>query len=178
VALAGREGPNVTAPSPHAASGQLARVLRVVDGDTIVVSIEGTMERVRYIGVDAPELARAGDGLVAECGANAARAANEELVADAEVRLERDVSDRDRFGRLLRHVWLGDTLVTEALAARGAVEARSYPPDIALDGRLSAAEDEARAARAGMWGQCVEGGSWREASTDSMNWQRAFASRI
>jgi micrococcal nuclease len=177
VAFIGRDDPS-NAASPAAATGDRAHVLRVVDGDTIVVSVGGTTERVRYIGVDAPELARSDEGLAAECGAEAARAANEELVADAEVRLERDVTDRDRFGRLLRHVWRGDTLVTEALVARGAVEARSYPPDTALDDRLARADQEARDAGAGMWGQCAGSGSPGEAAADSRNWHRAFASRI
>jgi micrococcal nuclease len=132
-------------------------VVRVVDGDTVVVDLAGVRERVRYIGLDAPEVGNAENGTIAECGGEAARAANEALVAGSEVGLERDVSDRDRFGRLLRHVWIlsgEDRLVGALLLADGAVEARSYAPDTGRDGQLDALEREAREDRDGIWGAC------------------------
>ena len=134
-----------------------ATVTRVVDGDTIVVRLDGREERVRYIGLDAPEVANVGAGTVAECGGDEARTANERLVAGEQIVLERDVSDRDRFGRLLRHVWLEDggwRLVGRELVEAGAAEARSYPPDTTRDGELDAAERSARGRAAGMWGSC------------------------
>jgi micrococcal nuclease len=134
-----------------------AQVLRVVDGDTIVVLVEGRQERVRYIGLDAPEVANAGSGAVAECGGNEARDANDRLVAAEKLVLERDVSDRDRFGRLLRHAWLtndGWRLVGLEMVEAGAVEARSYPPDTTRDADLDAAERRARDRSAGIWGAC------------------------
>lgn len=140
------------------ASAAVARVVRIVDGDTAIVESDGRDRRVRFIGVDAPELARPADGMPAECGADAARLAAEALLAGEEIRLERDVSDQDRFGRLLRHPWLLDggewRLATELLVRDGHLEARSYPPDVRHDGRLSEAEQEARAAGAGVWGAC------------------------
>lgn len=154
-----------TAPSasPAAADGgpdgstERAQVVRVVDGDTIVVRIGGRDERVRYIGLDAPEVANAGAGTDAECGGDEARAANDRLVAGEEVVLERDVSDRDRFGRLLRHAWLPNgtwRLIGLELVEEGAVEARSYPPDTTRDAELDAAERRARDQEAGIWGEC------------------------
>lgn len=134
-----------------------AEVIRVVDGDTIVVRIDGRDERVRYIGVDAPEVANAAAGTVPECGGDDAQAANEALVAGASLVLERDVSDRDRFGRLLRHAWLAGEpwrLVGLELVEAGAVEARAYPPDTARDRELDAAERAAREREAGIWGAC------------------------
>lgn len=134
-----------------------AEVVRVVDGDTIVVRIDGRQERVRYIGLDAPELADLVGGTPAECGADDAAEANERLVAGAPLVLERDASDRDRFGRLLRHAWIpGDEWrhVGVELVRGGAVEARSYPPDTGRDAELAAAERGAREARAGIWGAC------------------------
>lgn len=134
-----------------------AEVLRVVDGDTIVVLIDGREERVRYIGLDAPEVASEGAGTEAECGGDEARAANGYLVAGEEVVLERDVSDRDRFGRLLRHVWLeadGWRLIGLELVEAGAVEARSYRPDTTRDPEVDAAEQRARDRGAGIWGAC------------------------
>jgi micrococcal nuclease len=134
-----------------------AQVLRVVDGDTIVVRIGGREERVRYIGLDAPEVANATAGTDAECGGDEARAANDRLVAGEDLLLERDVSDRDRFGRLLRHAWLANgtwRLIGHELVEAGAVEARSYPPDTTRDEELDAAERRARHRGAGIWGPC------------------------
>ena len=138
--------------------GVAAVVEHVTDGDTIVVSVAGIRERVRYIGLDAPEVADAQEGTPAECGGDAARLANAALVDGREVVLERDASDRDRFGRLLRHVWVesadGWFLVGERLVSTGAVEARSYPPDTARDDQLDAAERQARDGSLGIWGRC------------------------
>lgn len=132
-------------------------VLRVVDGDTIIVRIGGRDERVRYIGVNAPELASAERGLDDECGALDAAEANRELIEGRTVALERDVSERDRFGRLLRHVWVdrdGWRLVQEALVESGAIRAQSYPPDTSRDPQLDAAERAARSAGRGIWASC------------------------
>jgi micrococcal nuclease len=148
--------PRVTDGGPDG-STERAEVIRVVDGDTIVVRIGGDEERVRYIGLDAPEVADAGAGTAAECGADEARAVNERLVVGEPVVLERDVSDRDRFGRLLRHAWLeagGWRLIGLELVEAGAVEARSYPPDTGRDAQLDAAERSARDLGAGIWGAC------------------------
>jgi micrococcal nuclease len=135
--------------------GERARVERVVDGDTLVVRVDGRTDRVRHIGIDAPEL----DPV--ECHAVEALRHHERLVEGVELRLERDGSDRDRFGRLLRHAWLevGGSVrhVGEELVAAGAARARSYPPDTGMDRRLRAAEDHARREGAGMWGACDAG---------------------
>ncbi len=152
-----------TSPTASDSGGPLGtvergRVVRVADGDTITVEIEGTRERVRYVGVDAPEVANAGSGSPAECGADAATEANRLLVEDVELVLERDATDRDRFGRLLRHPWVLDDgewrSVTEDLVRSGSIEARTFEPDTLHDERLDRAEREARAARAGIWGSC------------------------
>lgn len=138
-------------------STEQGEVVRVVDGDTIIVRIGGEEERVRYIGVNAPELANVERGVDAECGALEAALANRELLEGRSVALERDVTERDRFGRLLRHVWVdhdGWRLATEALVESGAIRARSYPPDTSRDPQLEAAEGAARSARRGIWGSC------------------------
>lgn len=153
------------APSSVAGSGsggpdgdtERAEVVRVLDGDTIVVRIDGREQRVRYIGLDAPEVANGEAGTAAECGGDEARAANAALVSGQELVLERDVSDRDRFGRLLRHAWLdggGWRLIGRELVEAGAVEARSYPPDSGRDAEFDAAERDARSRNAGIWGAC------------------------
>jgi micrococcal nuclease len=162
VALASDPEPSSVGPSGQPGGGptgstQQAEVIRVVDGDTIVVRLDGRQERVRYIGIDAPELANVERGTGADCGAEAARDANERLVAGATLILERDSSDRDRFDRLLRHAWIRQGSwrhIGIELVEAGAVEARSYAPDVARDAELGAAEQRARAAGAGIWGAC------------------------
>lgn len=108
--------------------GELATVTAVIDGDTIEVSVNGASYRVRYIGMDTPET---GD----VCGSEA-KAANAALVAGQTVRMVKDVSETDRYGRLLRYVYVGDTFVNGALVAGGWAQAVDYPPDTAMSGLL------------------------------------------
>src|SRR5436190_5289182 len=98
------------------ALGALAgTVVHVDDGDTIDVRIADRVERVRYIGIDAPEVAHdARDGRGArrgDRGGAAAAGLNRALVAGTVVRLELDVERRDRYGRLLAYVWAGGGMV-------------------------------------------------------------------
>ena len=134
-----------------------ARVLRVVDGDTIIVLLDGREERLRYIGIDAPESV-APDRPV-ECFGPEATKENERLVGGRTVYLEADSEERDRFGRLLRYVYVeepGDrlTMVNEQLVIGGFAEAGSYPPNERYSDSLFAAEREASARDTGLWGSC------------------------
>jgi len=139
--------PAFAAPPPY--DERKARVIAVVDGDTINVLISGFYERrVRYIGIDAPEMRR-------DCFASEATAANRQLVLGKDVALERDVSDTDRFGRLLRYVYLPTgEMVNELLVRGGYAVARHYPPDTKYRTRFEASERQARQANAGLWGAC------------------------
>ncbi|HEX6031074.1 MAG TPA: thermonuclease family protein [Tepidiformaceae bacterium] len=127
-----------------------AEVTRVVDGDTIHVELNGVDERVRYIGIDAPEEHADGGP---EPFADEATAANASLVGDKRVCLERDTSERDRYGRLLRYAWLEDgRMVNEALVAAGLAEAVEYRPDTKYESSiLEPAEARARSERRGIW---------------------------
>jgi micrococcal nuclease len=116
----------------------------VIDGDTIGVSLEGSVQTVRYIGIDAPERE-------APLGP-AATATNRALVGGEIVYLERDVSAADEFGRLLRYVYLPDgTFVNGEMVRRGLAEASAYPPDVKRQDVLDALEAEAREAARGIW---------------------------
>lgn len=133
---------------------QIGTVTRIVDGDTIRVEIEGTEFPVRYIGMDTPEL-DAEDPAVREL-ADAATAANRALVEGREVVLERDVSETDRFDRLLRDVWIeGDngsmTLVSLELIRQGFAQVSTYPPDVKYVDLLIEAQETARIAETGLW---------------------------
>lgn len=121
-------------------------VTKVIDGDTVV--IEGG-EVVRYIGIDTPEISQGN-----ECFAKEASDKNKELVLGKMVRLEKDVSERDRYGRLLRYVWIGETFVNDYLVRQGYATAVSYPPDIKYQELFRQAEKETREGSKGLWSLC------------------------
>lgn len=128
-----------------------ARVVRVVDGDTIRVTFGGREHAVRYIGVDTPESVdprRPVQPLGKEASAR-----NKELVEGKTVRLEKDVSETDRFGRLLRYVYVDDQMVNATLVQEGYARAVSYPPDVKHQELFRRLEREAREAKRGLWGQ-------------------------
>ncbi|MGD9129185.1 MAG: thermonuclease family protein [Candidatus Woesebacteria bacterium] len=126
-----------------------ALVEEVIDGDTIRLS-DG--RKVRYIGVDTPETKDPRVGQ--ECFGKEASEHNRQLVEGKIVSLEKDVSETDRYGRLLRYVWLEDVLVNKLLVEEGYAFARSFPPDIAKQDELKEAERQAREKQLGLWGVC------------------------
>ncbi|MCS7294077.1 MAG: thermonuclease family protein, partial [Dehalococcoidia bacterium] len=129
---------------------ELAVVTNVVDGDTIEVAFrDGRQARVRLIGIDTPEVY----GEV-ECFGVAASQFTAEWLARREVALERDVSETDRYGRLLRYVWIGPYLFNELLVREGYAGVTTYPPDVKYAWRFREAERAAREERAGLWGVC------------------------
>ena len=140
-------------PSPIVSSAtprDQALVTRVIDGDTI--EIEGG-ERVRYIGMDTPE-----DTLVGECFGEQATRRNRELVEGRIVGLERDISETDRFGRLLRYVWVGGEMINEVLVDEGFALAATFPPDVKYESTFLLAQRHARAEGLGLWSACVDAG--------------------
>lgn len=122
---------------------EIATVVDVVDGDTIKVEIDGETYKVRYIGMDTPERERP---FYAE-----ATAKNAELVDGQTVLLVKDVSETDKYDRLLRYVFVGDTFVNFELVNQGYAEAATFPPDVACDGMFRAAEADARSHERGLW---------------------------
>ena len=123
---------------------QTGQVERVVDGDTIDVRIGDETHRVRYIGMDTPEV---GDPFAWE-----ATERNRELVQGQTATLVKDVSETDRYGRLLRYVFVGDTFVNYELVAQGFAMASTYPPDVACAETFVEAQRAAIAAAVGLWG--------------------------
>lgn len=130
--------------------GETAIVTAIVDGDTIKLASGVT---VRYIGIDTPETTRGKD----DCYGQEAVARNRALVLGKTVRLTKDVSETDRYGRLLRFVWLDARLVNEQLVAEGFAHAATFPPDVARAEEFVAAERAARSAGLGLWSACPGG---------------------
>lgn len=132
----------------------MARVVRVIDGDTIVVDRGRGGERLRYIGMDTPETVKPGSPV--EWMGRESADANRALVEGATVVLEKDVSETDQYGRLLRHVWLhgGATwrLVDLELVKDGYARVTTYPPDVKYVDLYLAAQVDAREHDRGLWG--------------------------
>jgi micrococcal nuclease len=122
---------------------ETATVTRVIDGDTIDIA---TGQRVRYIGIDTPEVYPEREAYGME-----AWQANRNLVEGKKVRLEKDISETDKYSRLLRYVYVDDTLVNAELVRLGLAEAKAYPPDTRYQDLLEQLEVEARQAGRGMW---------------------------
>ncbi|MBI2268436.1 MAG: thermonuclease family protein [Candidatus Blackburnbacteria bacterium] len=118
----------------------LVSVTRVIDGDT--VEIQGG-ERVRYIGVDTPERD--------ECFGPEATQANKGLVEGKKVRLEKDVQEKDKYGRMLTYVWIEDVMVNERLVQEGYAQVATYPPNVRYQERFVKAQEEARKGNRGLW---------------------------
>ncbi|MBA4375801.1 MAG: hypothetical protein C0401_06475 [Anaerolinea sp.] len=124
-----------------------ARVVRITDGDTIVVNIDGTEYKLRYIGVDAPESNASGGGQ--------STAYNRALVEGKTVTLVKDVSEVDRYDRLLRYVFAGDVFVNYEMARAGFSTSGTWPPDTSCDQTLANAEATARSNKLGLWAPTV-----------------------
>ena len=118
-------------------------VTRIVDGDTFEIE---SGQKVRLIGIKKTEKG--------ECYFDAASNKLSELVLDNKVRLEKDVSETDRYGRLLGYVYVGDVFVNEVMVAEGFAQATSYPPDVKFQDVFRESERSARENHKGFWLNC------------------------
>lgn len=158
VALIGAVIADRTGSPASAGRSDVPVVARVVDGDTLVVAMPGAGdEKVRLIGIDTPE--SVDPRRPVECfGKEASARLAALLPVGTEVRLERDVEGRDRYGRLLAYVYRSSdaTFVNLALAEEGYAQPLSIPPNIAYATRFAAAAAAAREAGRGLWSACPD----------------------
>jgi len=145
-------------PSPIAGPAEREKlagvVVRVVDGDTVHVRLADRVEKVRYIGIDTPEVHHPTRG--EEPGGRAATQVNGRLVADRAVRLEPDVQLRDRHGRLLAYVWIpradgGELMVNAEMVRLGYAQVLTVPPNVRHAEMFRKLAAEAREHRRGLW---------------------------
>jgi micrococcal nuclease len=136
-------------------TARVVRVVRVVDGDTIVVALRGAEERVRYIGMDTPETVKPGTAV--QCFGKKASAENRRLVDGRDVRLVADVEARDRYGRLLAYVYrASDGLFVNAeLVRRGYATPATFPPNVRHVDEFARLARQARSAGRGLWSACA-----------------------
>jgi micrococcal nuclease len=138
---------------------QPVSLIEVTDGDTIRVDVDGREEPVRLILIDAPETHEPNNP--PECyGQEATTYLSWLLSLGGDLYLETDVSDRDRFDRLLRYVWLdfGDGevyLVNEALVRAGYAAFSTFPPDVKYVEEIREAGQFARDYGYGLWSGCI-----------------------
>lgn len=157
-ATTSRSSPTAGTPRPGAAPTgptQTAQVVDIVDGDTIKVSLGGQVYPLRYIGMNTPETVTPGRPV--EWMGPEASAANAALVAGRNVTLEKDVSETDKYGRLLRYVWLqqpgGWLMVNLELVRTGYASVDTVPPDVRYRDLFLAAEREASRSGVGLWSE-------------------------
>ena len=132
----------------------LARIVEVIDGDTIVIRSGQVTEPVRLIGIDTPEVAH--HGQPDECfGPEAASRTEELLPVGSTVRLARDVEARDVYDRLLAYVFTTEgTMVNMTLAAEGLATELAISPNLSAADEVAEAVGQARTARVGLWASC------------------------
>ncbi|MEE8347352.1 MAG: thermonuclease family protein [Dehalococcoidia bacterium] len=147
---------DTVAGSPTPAGLEEAVVTRVVDGDTIIVLIGGREFRIRYIGIDTPETVDPRRPV--ECFGREASERNRDLVEGEVVKLEKDVSEVDRYDRMLRYVWVDGEMVNAKLVEEGYATASAYPPDVAYADLFAALQGQAREAARGLWNACTTPG--------------------
>lgn len=134
----------------------IARVVRVVDGDTIEARFDGTVEDVRYIGVDTPETVKPGTPV--QCFGHRASAFNQRLAAGRRVRLVFGVERRDVYGRLLAYVYITTPsrplFVNAMLLRRGLARTLTIPPNTRYSALFARLERIAARSGRGLWGAC------------------------
>lgn len=153
-----------TPPKPTAVLGdqstmQPAQVVRVVDGDTIRVSLNNTQETIRLIGINTPE--SVDPRREVECFGKEASDKLKGLIMGKAVLLEDDKSqaDRDRYDRLLRYVWLDGVNMNKVMIAEGFAYEYTYDLPYKYQAEFIAAQTEAQRLKVGLWNEATCGGN-------------------
>jgi endonuclease YncB( thermonuclease family) len=137
----------------HAQPGSYA-VKQFVDGDTVMVDMQGTTETIRFIGIDTPETHKPNTPV--QCYGPAAAAYTKNRIGSQRIRLVSDAltTNRDRYNRLLRYVVLEDgTYLNKELVQKGYAFAYAFP--FAKSDEFHATMEQAQKAKAGLWGNCA-----------------------
>jgi len=132
---------------------QLVKVIRVVDGDTIEIE---NGQKIRYIGINAPEFFHDTNGRKTgeECYAKESYEENKKLVEGKKITLVKDVSDKDKYGRLLRYVYVDDLFINDYLIKNGFAKNMAIKPDLLYYQQFKIEEKKARENKHGLWNNC------------------------
>lgn len=143
--------PSPVSVSTSTPSATFAKVTRVIDGDTIVID---SGQKVRYIGMNTPEVE------ISECFATEASEINKNLVLGNEIKLVKDISETDKYGRLLRYVYVkdennvGDLFVNDELVKNGSARVETVKPDLKYESEFVTSEKFAKVNHLGLWEKC------------------------
>lgn len=126
------------------------QVLRMVDGDTAEVMYKGKKEKVRFIGCNTPETKHPTKGI--EKYGKEAYAYSKKRLEGQTVHLEFDVEQRDKYGRLLPYVWLGEEMFNRTLIKEGYAQVMTIQPNVRYADEFVMLQKEARENNRGLWG--------------------------
>lgn len=126
-----------------------APVTRVVDGDTIKVDLDGRVETVRFVLIDTPETVHPSKPV--EPFGPEASDFTKKMLEGQTVELELDAQERDRYGRLLAYIWLGDQLFNETLLEKGLARVAVFPPNVKYVDEFRAVQKKAQREGVGIW---------------------------
>lgn len=146
---------STTTPESNQNPEPNATVVRVIDGDTIDASFDGSVEHVRLIGIDTPETKKLDTPI--QCYGPQASAYTETLLpTDTPIYVERDVVGRDDYGRLLGYVYRSadGLFINLDLAAKGFAHVLTIPPNVAHSEDFVQAARDAEATNLGLWSSC------------------------
>lgn len=143
---------------------ETAKVIRVIDGDTLKVEFQGKQESIRLIGIDTPESRinnkarhdsqKSGEDIrvITEMGKKATDFTKSLVQKGDRIRIEFDLQQRDKYGRLLGYGYInGDRMLNEEIIKSGYASIMTYPPNVKYQDRFQKAYREARENRRGLW---------------------------
>ena len=138
-------------------------VVRVVDGDTIIISLNGKNERVRLIGIDTPESVHP-DASKNVAEGELASNFTKKLLEGRSVALELDVQERDHYGRILAYIYIDDIMVNKLLLEKGMANVATYPPNVKYVDDFLDLERVAREQKIGFWAEELQEQTNRDTS--------------
>jgi micrococcal nuclease len=127
-----------------------ALVAKVFDGDTVLLT-DG--RHVRYLGIDTPEMGK--EGGKNQCFALEAKHINEQMVQNQEIEMEKDQEDKDKYGRLLRYIWVDNVFVNEFMLRQGFARFDVFPQNARYREEFRQAAEEAKRDKRGLWQVCI-----------------------
>ena len=136
-------------PADNKGAGKTLRVEKIYDGDTIGAVVDGSFEKIRLLGIDAPEMdQRPWGGKARECLRSLISA------ADSRISLEYDIERRDKYGRILAYIWTQHgQMINEEMMKKGCAVLFTFPTNVRYAERFRAAQKKAQEHKSGIWGE-------------------------
>ncbi len=137
------------ASSSNAGKGaeKTVSVEKIYDGDTLGAFVDGRFEKIRLLGIDAPEMDQRPWGKKGKtCLKSFVKTSN------SKISLEYDINRRDKYGRILAYIWTQDgKMINEEMLKKGCAVLFTFPPNVKYAERFRAAQQKARKYKSGIW---------------------------